>query len=349
MTSTHDRPLHGVRVVELAALGPAPFAAMLLADLGADVVRVTRPRHGAPVPGTQEPLLRGRSTIEADLKSDEGRARVLELSRDADVLIEGHRPGVMERLGLAPGDVLPRNPALVYARVTGYGQDGPLARRAGHDINYIAIAGVLGALRRGDGRPAIPLNLVGDFGGGGMLAAFGIVSALFDARRSGKGRVLDVAMADGASLLATSIHELAAAGAWDLEAPGTNIVDGGAHFYDVYETADGRHMAVGAIEPQFYAELLDGLDLPIDELPQWDRERWPDARQRLADVFATRTRAAWTEHFADRDACVTPVLDLAEARQHPHNVARGAFSEIEGRCVPSPAPRFVPMREEVLR
>ena len=314
-------PLEGLRVVELGGIGPSPFAGMLLADMGADVVRVARPSGAAAVAVEGDPTLRGRvSAIEQRLNTN-------------------LRPGVMERLGLGPDELLARNPRLVYGRMTGYGQDGPLASVAGHDINYISIAGVLGASRRAGDRPMFPLNLVGDYGGGGMLLALGVVSAVLHARGSGRGQVVDAAMVEGASQLATLIHGLHAGGVWSDE-PGTNMLDSGAHFYNVYATSDGRHLAVGAIEPQFYAELLRLLELPAEELPQWDRERWPEFKARLADVFRTRTRADWTEIFEHADACVTPVLGLFEASRHPHNVARGAFTELDGATVPAPAPRF---------
>src|SRR4051812_40947464 len=328
-------PLSGVRVVELAGIGPGPFAAMLLADLGADVVRVARP---GPPGGPDDVLLRGRTIVRADLKSDEGRETVLALADAADVLIEGFRPGVTERLGLGPDELIARNPRLVYGRMTGYGQDGPLSSIAGHDINYISISGVLGSVRRAGERPLFPLNLVGDFGGGGMLLALGVVAAVLHARATGEGQVVDAAMVDGASLLATMMHGFRANGMWG--EPGTNLLDSGAHFYEGYETADGGHMAVVAIEPQFYAELLERLELSPDELPQWDQARWPEFKERLAGVFRARTREQWTAHFEGSDACVTPVLDLFEAPSHPHNRAREGFVDQDGATVPAPAPRF---------
>jgi alpha-methylacyl-CoA racemase len=332
-------PLEGLRVVEIGGIGPSPFAGMLLADMGADVVRVARPSGAAPVEVAGDPTLRGRVSVSADLKTDEGRGLVQRLAEAAEALIEGFRPGVMERLGLGPDELLARNPRLVYGRMTGYGQDGPLASVAGHDINYISIAGVLGATRRAGERPLFPLNLVGDYGGGGMLLALGVVSAVLHARGSGHGQVVDAAMVEGASQLATLIHGLHAGGVWSDEA-GTNMLDSGAHFYEVYETADGGFMSVGAIEPQFYGELLRLLDLPAEELPQWDRERWPEFKARLADVFRARTRDEWTGIFEHAEACVTPVLGLFEAPRHPHNIARGGFTELDGATVPAPAPRF---------
>ena len=330
-------PLEGVRVVELAGIGPGPFCGMLLADLGAEVVRVTR-AAGAGLAGIDDVMARGRTVVRADLKSDEGRETVARLAEAADVLIEGFRPGVTERLGLGPDDLLARNPRLVYGRMTGYGQDGPLSSVAGHDINYISIAGVLGAMKRTGERPLFPLNLVGDFGGGGMLLAFGVVAALLHARATGEGQVVDAAMVDGASLLSTLIHGLGAQGMWG--DPGTNLLDSGAHFYEVYETADGGYMAVGAIEPQFYAELLERLELSADDFPQFDRDRWPEFKERFAAVFRMKTREEWEERFAGSDACTTPVLGLFEAHTHPHNRARDGFVEQDGVTLPAPAPRF---------
>jgi alpha-methylacyl-CoA racemase len=339
-------PLADVRVVELAGIGPGPFAAMLLADMGADVVRVTRPGDGGRSPAGADVLHRGRTTVEADLKSDAGRKLVHDLAEHADVLLEGFRPGVTERMGLGPDALLAINPRLVYGRMTGYGQEGPLSRVAGHDINYISIAGVLGACARHGERPLFPMNLVGDFGGGGMLLALGVVCAVLEARRSGRGQVVDAAMVDGASLLTTLIHGLHAGGMWSEEA-GTNLLDSGAHFYEVYETADGGHMAVGSIEPQFYAELLRLLELDPDEFPQWDQQRWPELKERLAEIFRTRTRDEWAAIFEPAEACVTPVLGLFEAAGHPHNVARSGFAEAAGTTVPAPAPRFSETPAEV--
>jgi alpha-methylacyl-CoA racemase len=329
-----------VRILEIASIGPGPFAAMMLADQGADVIRVERPGEGALALGADNPLHRGRPEIRVDLKAAEGRELVLRLGDAADALIEGFRPGVMERLGLGPDELLARNPRLVYGRMTGYGQDGPLAGVAGHDINYLSIAGALGAFRRRGERPLAPLNLVADFGGGGMLLAFGVLAALLEARGSGRGQVVDAAMVDGTAALTALFHGLRAAGLWSDE-PGTNWLDSGAHFYEVYATADGGHVAVGALEPQFYAELLRRLELDPAEFPQWERERWPELKRRLAAVFATRTRAEWAERLEGADACATPVLGLHEAPAHPHNVARGTFATGDGGVVqPAPAPRF---------
>jgi len=336
--------LSGLRVVEMAGIGPGPFACMLLADMGAEVIRVVRPAGvrepaGVTPDGPATLLLRGRRSVAIDLREPTGRMAVLRLCDRADVLVEGYRPGVMERHGLGPNDVRARNPALVYGRVTGYGQDGPLAAAAGHDINYLAISGVLGALGGRGSRPQAPLNLVADFGGGGMLLAFGIVCAVLEARRSGEGQVVDAAMVDGAALLATFVYGLRAAGVWN-EEPGTNLLDGGAHFYDTYRCADGAYVAVGAIEPQFYAALLSVLGLRPSEHPQWDRDRWPELRAAFAAVFETRSREEWVAAFDGVDACVTPVLGLTEAARDPHNIARGVFVTDDGPLRPAVAPRL---------
>jgi alpha-methylacyl-CoA racemase len=334
-------PLQGIRIVEIASIGPGPFAAMMLADLGADVVRIDRlgAGEGPLAAGAWNLMHRGRRSAAVDLKHPDGRELVLELCAAADGLIEGFRPGVMERLGLGPEDVLARNPRLVYGRITGYGQDGPLAAVAGHDINYISIAGVLGAMRRQGERPMFPLNLVADFGGGGMLLALGLVCGILEARTSGAGQVVDAAMVDGTAVLSTIFHALRETGMWSDE-PGTNLLDSGAHFYEVYETADGGHVAVGALEPQFYAELLRLLELDSQEFPQWDRARWPELKQRFAEVFATRTRDEWAQLLEAAEACTAPVLALHEAPTHPHNAARETFVEVNGRIQPAPAPRF---------
>jgi alpha-methylacyl-CoA racemase len=332
-------PLDGVKILELGSIGPGPFAAMVLSGMGASVLRLHRPGEAATVDirgaGVDR---RGRPALAVDLKEPEGVALALRLSESADALIEGFRPGVMERLGLGPDEVLERNPRLVYGRMTGYGQDGPLATVPGHDINYLAISGALGSMARAGERPLFPLNLLGDYGGGGMLLAFGLVCGILEAQRSGHGQVVDAAMVDGVAQLATIFFSFQAAGAWG--APGTNALDSGAHFYEVYETADGGHMAVGAIEPQFYAELLRLLDVPASEAPQWDRSAWPVLKERLAGIFRSRTRAEWTAVFEQADACTTPVLSLREAVEHPHNAARGTFAERDGAVLPVPAPRF---------
>ena len=350
MSRSADRPgpagpLRGVRVIELAGLGPAPFGAMLLADLGADVIRVDRPEGraaGNPLDHRHDLLARGRRSVALDLKRPAARDAVLRLVDGADVLIEGFRPGVTERLGLGPDVCLERNPRLVYGRMTGWGQHGPLASRAGHDINYIALAGGLDPIGHRDGPPVIPLNLVGDFGGGGMLLAFGVVAALLRARETGKGQVVDASIVDGTALLTTILHGLRAQGSW-VDRRESNLLDGGAHFYAVYECADGKYLSVGAIEPQFYHRLLDLLGLADD--PEFlaghtDRAHWPKLRKRLADVFISRPRQYWLDLLGGTDTCVAPVLPIREAVQHPHNRARGTFVDVAGIVQPAPAPRF---------
>ena len=332
-------PLADLRVVELAGIGATPFGAMLLADLGADVIRIDRPPAGDANP-LSEVLGRGRRSVALDLKHEAAVEVALRLVARADALIEGFRPGVMERLGLGPAVCLARNERLVYGRMTGWGQDGPLAQQAGHDIDYIAVSGALGAIGHRGESPVPPLNLVGDFGGGGLLLAFGIVSAVLEARWSGRGQVVDAAMVDGSALLLTMVYEARNLGLWSLER-GTNLLDGGAPFYDVYATSDGGAMAVGCLEPAFYAELLRVLELDRSELrDHTDPERWPDIRAALTETFASRTRAEWEEAFTGSDACVAPVLDLDEARAHSHGRARQAFYETDTGQVPMPAPRF---------
>jgi alpha-methylacyl-CoA racemase len=334
-------PLDGVSVIEIASLAPAPFGCMILSDLGADVLRVERPescRPGGRAP--VDPLTRGRRSIGLNLKDPAGIDLLLRLVESADVLVEGFRPGVTERLGFGPQVCAERNPRLVYGRMTGWGQDGPLAPTAGHDIDYIAISGALHPIGRSGERPVPPLNLVGDFGGGGMLLAVGILAALVERQRSGRGQVVDAAMTDGSALLTSFIYGLRAIGGWS-DDRGVNLLDGGAPFYDTYATADGRYVAVGALEPQFYAALLAGLGLADAGLPaQLDRAGWPVLRERFTEVFAQRTRDEWAAVFAGTDACVSPVLSPAEAPQHPHNTARGTFTEVGGVTQPAPAPRF---------
>jgi alpha-methylacyl-CoA racemase len=336
-------PLEGIRIVELAGIGPGPFCAMMLADLGAEVIRVDRAeRARAPrLPGPNLDLLnRGRRSVAVDLKSPAGVEVVLRLVERADALLEGFRPGVMERLGLGPDVCLARNPRLVYGRMTGWGQDGPLAHAAGHDLNYIALTGALHAIGRPDSPPPPPLNLVGDFGGGGLLLAYGIVCALLERTRSGRGQVVDAAMVDGAAALMTIIYGAHAAGWWRDERM-ANMLDGGAHFYDCYETRDGKYVSIGSIEPQFYAELLEKLGLAAEELPkQMDRAGWAVLKERLAAIFRTRTRDEWCALMEGSDVCFAPVLSLAEAPDHPHLRARGTFVEVEGVRQPGPAPRF---------
>jgi alpha-methylacyl-CoA racemase len=332
-------PLTGVRVVELAGIGPSPYAGMLLADLGADVLRLERADPHAAAGPHWDVLVRSRPSVAVNLKNDRGRELVLELIERADALIEGFRPGVTERLGLGPDVALARNPHLVYGRMTGWGQVGPLAPRAGHDITYIAISGALWPIGRAGERPTPPLNLVGDFGGGGMLLAFGVLAGVISARATGVGQVVDAAMVDGSASLMAMTHALRNAGLWQ-EERGVNLLDTGAHFYEVYETSDHKYVAVGAIERQFYEELLRGMGLAGVELPaQMDRGQWPAMKERFAGVFATKTRDEWTAIFEHTDACVAPVLSPTEAASHPHNVQRGSFLD-DGALQPAPAPRF---------
>ena len=331
-------PLHGVRVIELAGIGPGPFAAMVLSDLGADVVRVDRavavPR-GADVPPSRDLLARGRRSVAVDLKSPDGVETVLRLIARADVLIEGYRPGVTERLGLGPDVCLARNPRLVSGRMTGWGQEGPYAPLAGHDINYIALAGVLHHVGRAGGPPVLPLNLAGDFGGGGMLLAMGIACALVERATSGEGQVVDAAMVDGAALLMTMFHAI------PLGPRGTNLLDSGAPQYDVYECSDGTYLSIGSLEPQFYELLCELLELKGDEwADRDDRDAWPARKEKLAALFLTRTRDAWCELLEGTDVCFAPVLSMEEAYEHPHNQARGTFVSVGDITQPAPAPRF---------
>lgn len=336
-------PLRGVRVVELAGLGPGPFAAMLLADLGADVVRIDRPgTTGLPVPMPPEVdlLRRGRPSVALDLKHPDGIATAQALIARADVLIEGFRPGVAERLGLGPDECLAANPRLVYGRMTGWGQHGPLSQSAGHDITYLAVTGALSAIGRAGGPPQVPLNLVGDFGGGALYLVAGVLAALLEARTSGQGQVVDAAIVDGTAHLSTMLTGLVSAGLWS-QARGMNLFDTGAPFYDVYETADGGWMAVGPLEKAFYAEMVDRLGIadraPADHL---DPRQWPQLRPLLAEAFRARSRDDWAALFEGTDACVSPVLSYAEAPEHPHLAARGTYVEHHGVVQPAPAPRF---------
>ena len=336
-------PLSGVKVLEIAGIGPGPFCGMLLADMGADVLRVDRLQAndlGLPVAPKYDIMSRGRRSLALDLKQPESIKMVLELAAKADALIEGFRPGVTERLGLGPEACLAVNPRLVYGRITGWGQDGPLSQAAGHDINYIALTGALHAIGRKDAAPVPPLNLVGDFGGGGMVLAFGIACALFEARASGKGQVIDAAMSEGASTLMAMFYGRMAAGHWQDER-GVNVLDTGAPWYDAYETADGKYVAIGAIEGRFYAELLQRLGLDPKRLPaQHERKRWPELRAAFAAAFKSRTREEWCREMEGTDVCFAPVMSIAEAPQHAHNKARGAFVEIDGVAQPAPTPRF---------
>jgi alpha-methylacyl-CoA racemase len=343
-------PLKGYRIIEIAGIGPGPFACMMLADMGADVVRLERPTGARGVDAVPANVLnRGRRSVGIDLKHPDAVELTLRLVEEADALIEGFRPGVAERLGIGPDACLARNPRLVYGRMTGWGQDGPYASMAGHDINYIALAGALAHFGRAGEPPVPPINMVGDFGGGGMLMAFGVVCALLEAKSSGQGQVVDAAMVDGSATLMAMIHGIHAMGLWDVER-GRNIIDGGAHFYDAYETADGRYVSIGSIEPQFYAELLRITGLPAEDLPaQMDRSQWPALKERVAALFKQKTRAEWCELMEGTDVCFAPVLTLEEAPAHPHNVARKTFVEVAGVTQPAPAPRFSRTPGEIAR
>lgn len=344
-------PLKGVRIIEMAGIGPAPFCGMMLSDMGAEVIRVDR-SDGADLglPGKEarfEVLHRGRQSVAVDVKTEAGRDIVRRLVKDADALIEGFRPGVMERLGLGPDDLAKINPRLVFGRMTGFGQDGPMAPRAGHDINYIALSGALHAIGQKNGPPIPPLNLVGDFGGGGMLLAFGVLAGIIEARTSGKGQVVDAAMVDGASILMAGIYGLLGSGMWKDER-GENILDTGAPWYGVYETRDGKWVSIGSIEKRFYADLLERLGIAGEDLPkQYDRASWPELAQRYAEVFKTRTRDEWCGVFADSDACFAPVLAMKEVADHPHNAARATFVERDGVVQPAPGPRFSRTKPEI--
>lgn len=336
-------PLSGIRVLELEAIGPGPFCGMMLADMGADVLLVDRERDARLGFGRErwyDVMMRGRRSVTLDLKSPRGAEAALQLATKADALIEGFRPGVLERLGLGPDALLAANPKLVIGRMTGWGQTGPLAPRAGHDIDYIALSGVLHAIGHEGERPVPPINLVGDFGGGGMLLAFGIACALVEARASGRGQVVDAAMVEGAGLLSTMVWGMRAAQQWS-DARGVNVLDSGAPWYDTYPTRDGKFLAIGAIEPKFYADLLERLGLAGETLPdQHDRAGWPMLRERLARAIAGRTREEWEAVFEGSDACAMPVLTFAEAASHPHAVARKAHVEVDGVAQPAPSPRF---------
>ncbi|WP_440712441.1 CaiB/BaiF CoA transferase family protein [Gordonia sp. FQ] len=337
-------PLEGIKVVEVGSIGPGPWCAMMLSDMGAEVIRVDRADHArAYTPDSPTPIdfsnRRGRKSLAVDLKSPEGVETVLTLAEGADALIEGFRPGVAERLGIGPDAALARNPRLVYGRMTGWGQDGPLATTPGHDINYLALTGLLHTIGPKN-RPMPPLNLVGDFGGGGLLLAFGVVTGILSAQRTGVGQVVDAAMLDGASLLGAMVHGMSQLGMWTDERE-NNRHDGGAPFYNTYETADGRFVAIAANEPQFYKVLVETLGFTLDKLPaQGDRSSWPEMRARFAAVFSTKTRDEWDGVFADLATCYSPVLTLAEARVNDHNTARGVFVEHDGIVQPAPAPRF---------
>lgn len=336
-------PLDGLRVVELGGIGPAPFCAMMLADMGAKVLRIQRPADEQAAPRHDsrfDVLARGRPALSIDLRQPQGKDMVLRLLDDADVLIEGFRPGVMERLDLGPATCLARRPSLVYGRMTGWGQDGPLAHCAGHDINYIALVGALHAIGQSDQPPTVPLNYLGDFGGGAMMLAFGLVCAVLEARQSGQGQVVDAAMTDGAALLSSMMYGMHAAGNWS-NRRGENMLDGGAHFYNTYVCADGKSIAIGAVEPKFFQLLLNlcGME-PPDGYAHLDSDDWPQLKQRMSQLFSTRTRDEWCLLLEATDACFASVLDWDEAPRHPHNQARQTFIEVDGVVQPAPAPRF---------
>jgi alpha-methylacyl-CoA racemase len=333
--------LEGITVIEFAGIGPGPFAGMMLADHGARVVRIDRPGTAERGTLTFDASLRNREHVEFDLKSDEGRARVLDLLRDADGLIEGFRPGVLERLGLGPDVLLAANPRLVIGRMTGWGQDGPMAAAAGHDINYIALSGALHAYGREGQKPTPPLNAVGDYGGGGMMLAFGMLAGILSAKSTGKGQVVDCAMVDGAAILTTMFYALHSLGRWE-DARGKNMLDTGAPYYETYETADGRFISVGPVENHFYVDLLERLGIADDPLfaQQNKRGNWPAMKERMTQIFLTKTRDEWCEALEGSDVCFAPVLSFSEAPRHPHNVARGTFIEAAGITQPAPAPRF---------
>lgn len=336
-------PLMGIRVVEMAGIGPGPFAGMLLSDLGAEVIRVDRPGGGGTLGANPADVTgRGRRSIAVNLKHADGVEAVLRLVETADLLIEGFRPGVMERNGLGPEVCLERNPRLIYGRMTGWGQEGPLAQTAGHDINYLALSGALSAIGRADGGPVPPLNLVGDYGGGSMFLLLGLLAALVERQQSGRGQVVDAAITDGVAALMANQYGFAALGLVDAQRQ-NNILDGGAHYYDTYECSDGKWISIGAIEPQFYTLLLDRLGIPLDEAgleAHYDRERWPELKARLAGLFRRRSRDEWCALLEGTDACFAPVLDMDEAVAHPHNRARGSYVERDGVVQPAPAPRF---------
>jgi alpha-methylacyl-CoA racemase len=346
-------PLSGYRIIELAGIGPAPFAAMMLADMGAEVVRVERAQSvRGPAPETPhfDTMLRGRRNIAIDLKHPDGVATLLDLIERADALIEGFRPGVMERLGVGPDVCLARNPKLVFGRMTGWGQTGMYAQAAGHDINYISLAGALAHFGRAGEGPVPPLNMVGDFGGGGMFLAFGVVCGLVEAQRSGAGQVVDTAMVDGAATLMSMFWAFRSAGMFDESRRGTNLLDTGAHFYDVYRCSDEQYISIGSIEPQFYAELLrlTGLDSDPEFATQMNASQWPHLKQRLAAVISTKTRDEWCLIMETTDVCFAPVLTMSEAIHHPHNVERGTFIDVSGVTQPAPAPRFSRTVAEVI-
>ena len=344
-TSASRGPLTGYKIIEIAGIGPGPFAAMMLSDMGAEVIRVERVQAVRDTQSSNanwDVMQRGRKNVAIDLKHADGVEALLQLVEKADAMIEGFRPGVMERLGVGPDVCLARNKKLVFGRMTGWGQDGPYANAAGHDINYIALAGALAHFGRAGEAPVPPLNMVGDFGGGGMLLAYGVVCALLEAQRSGAGQVVDAAMVDGSAILMSMFWGFKNIGLHDENARGTNMLDSGAHFYDVYKCSDGKYVSIGSIEPQFYAQLLQltGLASDAEFVNQQDRSMWPKLKQRLTEVFATKTQAEWCKMMEGTDVCFAPVLTMSEAAKHPHNVARKTFIEIAGTTQPAPAPRF---------
>jgi len=347
-------PLSGYRIIEVAGIGPGPFAAMLLADMGAEVIRVDRAqsvRGPAPDRPAGDLLLRGRRNVALDLKNPDGVETLLQLVENADAIIEGFRPGVMERLGVGPDVCAARNPRIVFGRMTGWGQEGMYAQAAGHDINYISLAGSLAHFARRGEAPVPPLNMVGDFGGGGMFLAYGVVCALLEAQKSGKGQVVDTAMVDGAAVLMTMFWSFRTMGMFNENAPGTNLLDTGAHFYDVYECKDGRYVSLGSIEPQFYAEMLEktGLGADPDFAKQMDQSLWPELKEKVRACFRLKTRAEWCEIMEASDVCFAPVLTMGEAAEHPHNVERGTFLNVNGALQPAPAPRFSRTTAEISR
>ncbi len=333
-------PLKGVKIVEVGGLGPGPFCAMMLSDMGADIIRIVKKGEHPSIDQKYEVLHRGRKSVGIDLKNPKGIETVLRLVEQADALQEGFRPGVMEKLGIGPDVCLKRNPKLVYGRMTGWGQEGPLANASGHDINYIALAGALNAIGRPGEKPVPPINLLGDFGGGGMFLAFGMACALFEAQRSGKGQVVDATMVDGVAALMGIFYGLNNAGLW--QERGTNMLDGGAYYYNIYETADGKYITIASIEPKFYAEFkrLTGLENDPDFAEQLDMDRWPEITEKLAGVFKTKTRKEWCDIMEGTDVCFAPVLSMDESIVHPHNVYRKTFVDLEGMVQPAPAPRF---------
>lgn len=333
-------PLEGVKIIEFGGIGPGPFCAMMLSDMGADVIRIERKGGLSLTEPKYDVMMRNRRSVSIDLRKPEGAAGVLEMVSQVDALQEGFRPGVMEKLGLGPEVCLEKNPALVYGRMTGWGQEGPLARAAGHDINYISLCGALHTFGPKGQKPVFPLNMVGDFGGGGMLLAFGMICALYEAQKSGRGQVVDAAMVDGSAALMAMFYGLRAAGIWADER-GVNLLDGGAHFYDTYETADGKYISVGAIEPQFYQLLLQHAGIKDPDFgDQLDPKKWPALKEKITDIFKTKTRAEWCQIMEGTDICFAPVLSLDEAPNHPHNRERKTFVEVDGVRQPAPTPRF---------